>query len=122
MAQDEIDLTENKKEVLSIVTSFETSAEKYQFDLSKEDYEYLKALNESPAWKFYKRLLAQSIDAQVRSLFAESNPDLAFKGIGFVAGIRLAMNQLAVLCAEYDKMREKALEKKKRERVPFKRG
>lgn len=121
MPEPEIDLTKKPDPEVSAVKDANGEL-RVSLKLQAEDYEFLKSLNNSPYWKFYRKLLLQSKDAYFNSILGMKDTNEMIKAVGIVAGINLAVNQLPVLCLEYDRAQQKALEKENKKEVPFKRG
>lgn len=92
------------------------------YKLTPEDFENLKALQESPHWKVYRALLIRTKDAHFDALLSLVDTNPIVKQMGMIAGLNLAINTLPVLCAEYNKAHQKKLEKDSSASVPFKRG
>lgn len=89
--------------------------EKSILSLTAEEYEQLRALNQSPFWKFYRELLIKIKDAQFLSILPEDNPNKVLKGMGMVAGINLAINQLPMLVSQHDA----SIKRKQEKTVPL---
>ncbi len=90
--------------------------------LTAEDYEFLKSLNNSPSWKYYRQLLIQMKDGYFNAILGMSGTNEMVKTVGIVAGLNAAINQLPVLCHQYDEAKKRKVEKEVKKEVPFKRG
>ena len=93
--------------------------------LTKEDMESLVALQGSPHWAVYRRLLTGAMSEHYRASSMVTDVDGVVKMIsnaGLAAGINFAINQLQVLCADYHAKLKKGLEKPVENSKPFKRG
>lgn len=94
-------------------------------NMTKEDMESLKALNSSPHWAVYRKLLMGAMAEYLRASTQVTNVDGVIKMLhssGMAAGMNFSINQLQVLCADYDAKAKKELEKSTKVQVPFKRG
>jgi hypothetical protein len=79
--------------------------------LGDEQYEILKMLSESPAWRLYRQLLIQAKEGYFHQALAMNDPHQVMKTMGTVAGINLAVNQLAVLMAQYKQKQARAVDR-----------
>lgn len=93
--------------------------------MTAEDMEALKALNASPHWAVYRKILQSAMAEYMRASTQVVDVNGVVKMLhsaGMAAGMNFAINQLQVLCADYDAKAKKTLEKTTKEKVPFKRG
>lgn len=104
-----IDLTESQNPIETVSALDAQGQLRVGFKLKKEDYEMLKALKSSPAWALYRALLVQVKNEFFNMTLSIDDPNKVMKQVGLVSGINLAINQLAVLAADY----ERALKKEK---------
>ena len=79
--------------------------------LGPEQYEMLKMLHESAAWKLYRTLLIQAKEGYFHSALPMKDPNEVMKTIGMVAGINLAVNQLGVLMAQFEQQKAKSVDR-----------
>lgn len=95
-------------------------------NLTAEDFEMLKALNDSPYWVHYRKILEKAMAEYLRASTMVTDVNGVVKMVhnsGLAAGINFAINQIQVLCADYDAKKQKAIEKStKVEKAKFTRG
>lgn len=93
--------------------------------LTAEDMESLKALASSPHWKIYRTLLQRAVAEYMRASWQVTDVNGVVKMVhnaGLAAGINFSINQVQVLCAEYDRKQQEALEKAEKKPQPFRKG
>jgi hypothetical protein len=118
----EVDLTKTETPVTAEAGFDDKGDFRVGHRIDAEHYETLKVLMNSPGWKLYRQILINTKEAFSGAIMAMSDPNSMVKTVGMMAGLNMSINQLPVLCADYDKAMKKALEKAEKKEVPFKRG
>lgn len=93
------------------------------FKPSEEELASLEALDSSPHWKVYRKILMAAKTEYFNSILPRTETNDIVKHIGLVAGINFAINQLPVIVAEKKRKEKEKLEKATKEKNNgFKRG
>ncbi len=93
--------------------------------ITAEDMESLKALATSPHWRVYRVLLQKAVAEYMRASWQVTDVNGVVKMVhnaGLAAGINFSINQVQVLCADYDKKQKEAIEKAEKKPQPFRKG
>lgn len=82
--------------------------------INQEGHEMLKALRESPYWKYYRQMLIQAKEAQSLALLPLDDPNKMMKQVGYIAGMNYCINQLGVLVDHHETQVKRKLAEEER--------
>lgn len=86
---------------------FETSGFKFQQNITEEEKQDLIALNSSPFWRTYKKILSQIRQGYQHSLMPMEDPNKVLKTTGIIVGLNFAEVQLGNLVVQFQQKAER---------------